>query len=86
MKKETQVTIQNNFIWALACIGWVFMCGEYHNAYSELVNMPIGIAPPIQEVLFLWFQPAFYAVFVTAFPVIFIIQSIDFLKETKNAK
>lgn len=84
MKKETQVTIQNNFIWALAVIGWVFMIAEFHNSYYELVNLPVGVAPPIQVIGLLVFQTAFYGLFVVTFPIIFIVQSIDFLKACKK--
>lgn len=85
MKKETQVTIQNNFIWALACIGWVFMLTEFYNSYYEFVDMPIGIAPPLQYVGLLLFQIAFYGVFVLAFPVIFVSQSIDYIQECRRS-
>lgn len=84
MKKETQVSIQNHFVWAMACIGWVFMLAEFSYSYSELVNLPVGVSPGLDVVSMLMFQTAFYGVFVLAFPVIFISRSIDFFKACRK--
>lgn len=85
MKKETQVTIQNNMIWALATIGWVFMLQYCYNSYHELVNLPVGVSPGLDVVGMLMFQTAFYGVFVLAFPAIFVSQSIDYFQECKRS-
>ncbi|WP_321430102.1 hypothetical protein [uncultured Methanolobus sp.] len=80
MKTETHITIKNGLVWAFALVGWIFMITEAHNSYYELVNLPMGIAPPIQVVVLLMLQVAFYSFFVLLFLFELICQLIDYIK------
>lgn len=85
MPEDKTEFMKNLTVWSLAVIGWIYITIAFIQTWNDMSYVAgAGIAPPIQAVLYLLFQLAFYGAFVIAFPVVFILVEYDELKITKK--
>jgi ABC-type long-subunit fatty acid transport system fused permease/ATPase subunit len=81
LSENKSLFFQNMIVWALACVGWIFVIVELLDAWDNAADIgAAGIAPPVSVMLYALYQVAFYGALVIAFPLTLGMMTSDLLK------